>query len=79
MNIDLTFDIIIGELIFHEIANEKIFVDEIWHNVSSLIKNKCQIIRSSQINSGNKKAIIKNIDSYVNDIWHVSNKHPIKS
>ena len=40
MKIDLTFDIIIEELILHEIVNEKIFVDELWHNASSLIEKK---------------------------------------
>ena len=38
---DLTFDIIIEERILQEIANEKVFVDEIQHNVSSLIEKKC--------------------------------------
>ena len=40
MKIDLTFDIIIEELILHEIVNEKIFVDELWYNASSLIEKK---------------------------------------
>ena len=34
----LTFDIIIEKLILDDIVNEKIFVDEKWHNISSLIK-----------------------------------------
>ena len=38
---DMTFGIIIEKLILQLIINEKMLVDEIWHNISSLIENKC--------------------------------------
>ena len=38
---DLTIDIVIKKLILQEIVNEKISVDKIWHNVSSLIEKEC--------------------------------------
>ena len=38
---DMTFDIVIKKLILQVIFNDKILVDEIWHNVSSFIKKKC--------------------------------------
>ena len=66
--IDLLFDIIIKILILQEIINEKIFVDKIWHNVSSLIEKKCWIIHSSHINSCSEKSIIKTIYSYGDDV-----------
>ena len=43
-------------------------VDEIRHNVSSLIEKKCWIIHSSHINSCNEKAISNNIYAYGDDI-----------
>ena len=66
--IDLLFDIIIKILILQEIINEKIFVDKIWHNVSSLIEKKCWIIHSSHVNSCNETAILKYFYSYGDDI-----------
>ena len=39
--IDLTFNIIIEDLVLQNIVNEKIFVDKIWYNVSLLIEKKC--------------------------------------
>ena len=50
------------------IINEKILVDEIWHNISSLIEKKCWIVHSSHINSCNETAIIKCFYSYEDDI-----------
>ena len=37
---DTTFDIVIETLILQVIVTEKILVDEIWHNVSSLVEKK---------------------------------------
>ena len=76
---DLTFDIIIETLILQEIVNEKILVDKIWHNISSLIEKKCWIIHSSHINSCNEKAILNFFILMEMVFWHTSNKYPIKS
>ena len=65
---DMTFDIIIEKLILQVIVNEKILVDEIWHNISSLIEKKCWIVHSSHINSCNETAIIKRFYLYGDDI-----------
>ena len=70
----LTFDIIIEKLILEDIVNEKIFVDEIWHNVSSLIEKKCWIIHLSRVNSCNETAIIKHFYSYGDDIFLLTKK-----
>ena len=65
---DMTFDIIIEKLILQVIVNEKILVDEIWHNGSSLIKKKCWIIHSSRVNFCNETAILKCMYSYGDDM-----------
>ena len=77
--IDLTFDIIIEDLVLQNIVNETIFVDKIWYNVSLLIEKKCWIIHSSHINSYNEKTIIKMFILMEMIFWHMSNKRPIKS
>ena len=38
---DMTFDIVIEKLILQVIVIEKMLFDEIWHDFSSLIENKC--------------------------------------
>ena len=41
---DMSFDIVIEKLYLQSIVNDKILVDEIWHNISSLIGKKYWII-----------------------------------
>ena len=65
---DMTFDIVIEKLILQVIVNKKILFDEIWHNVSSLIEEKCWIIHLSRVNSCNETAIIKRFYLYGDDI-----------
>ena len=75
---DVTFDIVIEKLILQVIFNEKILVDEIWHNVSSLIEEKFWIIHSYRLKSCNETAIIKYSYSYgdciLKHVKQISNK-----
>ena len=45
----MIFDIVIEKLFLQLIVNDKILVDEIWYDISSLIGKKCWIIHLNEI------------------------------
>ena len=66
---EIIFDIVIEKLYLQSIVNDKILVDEIWHNISSLIGKKYWIIPSNEI------AIIKGFFLLTEMIfWHTPKK-----
>ena len=59
---DMVIDIVIEQLFLQSIVNDKILVDKIYHNISSLIGKKCWNNHSNEI------AIMKGFFTYGDDI-----------